>query len=1138
MKRKLQILLCFIGFVGLIRETKAQFTDGFSDGNFTTNPKWIGDDSLFIVNASNELQLADSNYSNNISYLVTESKSISNAVWEFKFRCGFSPTTSNFAEVHLVSDIPNLAGNNNGYYVQIGSETGAADKVTLYKSTNGNRSSIISGRTGTVSSNPEGWIKVTRDSIGNWELLLDTSSAKSGYISEGTALNTDHITSRYFGVHCKYTTTRKFLFFFDSISVTGTFYSDTTKPQVNQLNVLNNSELELQFSEPVEPITALNVANYPANNGIGIPNSATYKGTDSSIVQLTFSTAFTSGTVNQLTIQNIEDRNGNRINITNRNFTYVKIDTAGAGDVQINEIMADPNPPVALPANVDWVEIYNSSSKSFSLKGWTFWDKTTTSRDTLPDELLLSGEYAVLCDKADSAALAPFSGRLILMDGFPALNIDNEIITLRNQLGQLVDQVNYFQSWYRDEDKESGGFTLEKINPNHPCPNSSNWTGSEGLNGGTPGVQNSVYDISPDTDRPRLLSAEIIDANTIKVIFSKKLDSLSIINAVVTGVSLASVAVSEAQAESAVFNLSTPIEEGVVYTLSVKGASDCFGNVITEDEISFGKGRVPLTHHVVINEIFPVPDIEINPLFDAEFVELYNNTGALISLDSCVFSDLSSTAFLSGAIIEPDDYLIICENAAVKNLSKYGKAFGVSSWPSLNNAGDVLTLTCKSEAVHSVSYDDDWYVNEEKNDGGWSLEQIDPNNPCGEQLNWKGSLAENQATPGTDNSVLGVLKDASAPKIIATNAINDTTLKVEFDENISLTDFSTASFNISPSVAVALDSVQGNKVLILKLGSSLISRTIYTLSVKGVSDCVGNTLVEGKATFGLAEPGLFADLVINEVLFDPFSTASTDFVEIYNRSEKIIDLNGWLLADFDENKDTLDGFQEIATEPRAILPGEFVVVNRDNADLLEHYPTRDENTFIEISSFPSYPNDAGSVVLMNDSAQLIDRFDYDANLHHVIIKDPEGVSLERLDYERPTDDETNWHSAAETVGFATPGLENSQFVTSTNFSENVVLEPQTFSPDNDGFDDVLNINYQFDQPGAVANIEIVDTEGRPVYTLTQNEVLATQGTVTWDGATNNGLKARSGMYIVYFEIFDEQGNTERFKKVCVLALKF
>ena len=395
-------------------------------------------------------------------------------------------------------------------------------------------------------------------------------------------------------------------------------------------------------------------------------------------------------------------------------------------------------------------------------------------------------------------------------------------------------------------------------------------------------------------------------------------------------------------------------------------------------------------------KFFPIPDVELNPLFDAEFVELYNNTTSLIGLDSCFFSDLSSNASLNGAIIEPNEYLIVCEKSAVENLSKYGNVIGVSSWPSLNNSGDILSLTCKNQSVHTVEYNDDWYQIEDKKDGGWSLEQVDAANPCGENLNWKGSLDANKATPGKDNSILGVLKDAVAPEIVAANAINDTTLLIEFNENISLSDFNSASFKVSPSVVIEFDSLQGKKTTVLRLNAPLAKRTIYTLTIDGISDCVGNSVINQSVTFGLPEYGVTGDLVINEVLFDPYSTASTDFVEIYNRSEKIIDLQGWFIADFDENKDSLDGFQLISNEPRSLLPNAFAVISKSNSDLIKHYTTIDEKTFIEITSMPSYPNGEGSVVLLNDSGLVVDRFNYSVDYQHIIIKNPEGIFIRTI----------------------------------------------------------------------------------------------------------------------------------------------
>ena len=38
---------------------RSQIIDDFSDGNFYENPTWFGNDSLFIINEDNKLQLND-----------------------------------------------------------------------------------------------------------------------------------------------------------------------------------------------------------------------------------------------------------------------------------------------------------------------------------------------------------------------------------------------------------------------------------------------------------------------------------------------------------------------------------------------------------------------------------------------------------------------------------------------------------------------------------------------------------------------------------------------------------------------------------------------------------------------------------------------------------------------------------------------------------------------------------------------------------------------------------------------------------------------------------------------------------------------------------------------------------------------
>ena len=91
--------------------------------------------------------------------------------------------------------------------------------------------------------------------------------------------------------------------------------------------------------------------------------------------------------------------------------------------------------------------------------------------------------------------------------------------------------------------------------------------------------------------------------------------------------------------------------------------------------------------------------------------------------------------------------------------------------------------------------------------------------------------------------------------------------------------------------------------------------------------------------------------------------------------------------------------------------------------------------------------------------------------------------------------------------------------------------------DNDGFEDLLTINYRFQQPGFTGTMKVYDIVGREVKTLLDNDLLSTNGAISWDGITDNGDLARMGPYVVYLEAFDLAGNVEKFKETVVLAHK-
>ena len=176
------------------------------------------------------------------------------------------------------------------------------------------------------------------------------------------------------------------------------------------------------------------------------------------------------------------------------------------------------------------------------------------------------------------------------------------------------------------------------------------------------------------------------------------------------------------------------------------------------------------------------------------------------------------------------------------------------------------------------------------------------------------------------------------------------------------------------------------------------------------------------------------------------------------------------------------------------------------------------------------------VVLCNKKGVLIDKFEYSDAMHFDLLNDFKGVSLERIDFNRPTLDKTNWNSAAANVGFGTPGYQNSQFM-QTKGEGTFSVVPEIFSPDNDGYNDVLTFNYELNEPGLAGNLSIYNASGQLVRYLVRNENLATKGSYSWNGLTDQNEKAPIGIYVIYFETFNKNGDVQKHKFSCVLAGK-
>jgi hypothetical protein len=408
------------------------------------------------------------------------------------------------------------------------------------------------------------------------------------------------------------------------------------------------------------------------------------------------------------------------------------------------------------------------------------------------------------------------------------------------------------------------------------------------------------------------------------------------------------------------------------------------------------------------------------------------------------------------------------------------------------------------------------------------------NNFCGENENWTASEDSSGGTPGRQNSVNANKPDLIGPQLLSYSLQSPTSLKLNFNEKLEK-DLSASVFEITPSIMISTKSFVDTSLreVVLELTQPIETRRRYTISVNNLYDCSGNIIQPdfNQISFMLPETADSLDVIVNEILFNP-KTGGVDFVEVYNQSPKYINIKNWRLGNMEDGEFTTP--KQIVLDDFIFPPSSYLVFTSDPVLLSQQFPNAIKNVLLKTST-PSMPDDEGTVAIKNDESQIIDYFSYSKKMHSPFINDDEGVSLERIYFSGPTNDANNWKSANAYSGFATPGFVNSNSRQESTFGENaVVMDPEVFSPSTPGIE-FSKINYKFDRGGNVANIKILDAQGRLIKTLANNETLPYEGFYRWDGDRDDGSRARVGYYVVWFEVFDESGSVTVFRKRAVIG---
>ncbi len=570
-----------------------------------------------------------------------------------------------------------------------------------------------------------------------------------------------------------------------------------------------------------------------------------------------------------------------------------------------------------------------------------------------------------------------------------------------------------------------------------------------------------------------------------------------------------------------------------VYTLKIKSFADAEYGYIPASSHTFGTGVGPQRHELLITEIMADPAPAVG-LPEVEYIELYNPTDKILDLSGITFGDKQTTATFPAAVLMPKSYMLVSSRTDAALFSPDISTLGLSNFPSLNVSGDDLILeNANGDLIFAIAYSDTWYNDTEKSDGGWSLEMIDTNWPCAEAENWVASTDARGGTPGAANAVQTSNPDRQSPVMHTAFALGDRTLHITFNEKFDPATLHPSYFELSEGLQVQTVELITEKEVLLTLDQEIPASTVISIQVRKVTDCAGNSIVPDQPlTFARPEKATKGDIVLSELLFNP-RAGGVPFVELYNTSDKYINLQHWQLANARET--TLE-ITKITDSPWVLAPHQYLALTTEPKVLKADYVAAPEDRLYE-ASIPALYVSEGTIQLLDAESHLMENFHYDERMHHPLIKNPKGVSLEKISWDTIATDANRWQSAAGSVGFATPGYQNSQTMQTLSPTLLLSAEPKIFSPYQD-VQPYTTIRYHAQEAGNVATISIFNIRGKKVRTLMNQQTLAQEGWITWDGTDQALQPLPIGHYIILMQVYDLKGHTSTHRTKVVVASPF
>ncbi len=805
--------------------------------------------------------------------------------------------------------------------------------------------------------------------------------------------------------------------------------------------------------------------------------------------------------------------------------------------IVINEIMYAPKSP-----EPEWIELYNRTNESVNLKNWRIGDSQTL-RTINVDFIIGSNDLVVITSKDTLLALYPWlktnTGKILIFP-LPTFNNDEDAVRIYDSYGNLLDSVYYFSSM-----GGANGYSLERISPEQPANLASNWGTSKSPFGATPLLKNSLTQKDKDlTITDCKFSKPVLKSSPVELkLIVKNIGKLPLENFYLK-----------------IFEEEKLIDEKTFAGQLFEGDSIEITSHFTPQEVKTynliakvfhpeDEDTLNNTFNITIDVSLPegtvlISEIMYAPLGDEpEWVEIYNASESAVNLKNWQISDAISKVTLTNKdfLIQPGGYLVLSKDSSILNFYQIPSQVITISLPTLNNAEDVVVIYDHTGAkIDPVRYLGTWGKQ------GFSIERIDFDEPSTDSTNWSIPSDSIKATPGKENSVkrknfdLRILSVKVPFSLDFGEPLNAEIIVQNFGLN-QVVDFSIKVFKDSTGTELIL--TQRFQIILNKKDSASINLEISNLEPgehnltffidHALDENLKNNRVIKKVNVGYPSNCI----IVNEIMFDPLP-GHCEYIELFNRYDNSINFKNWKFNDM-RSQEGKANFIALASSDLIIYPNEFVVIASDST-IYNYLNPNDSIDFkiVVLNKSLSLNNDFDDVVISDLTGKIIDSVRYSSTWHSTMLQSRIGISLEKVNPNLPSSERSSWASSSSKIG-GTPGRRNSAFIELSPQPQEASLSinPNPFSPDGDGFNDVCMISYFLPFNSGVINVKIFDSNGRLVKTLANNQFSNQSGNLIWDGTGDNGRILRIGIYIILFEATSENGQTFRQKSTLVLAKK-